>query len=118
MKTWEMIKELTENPEKKFIRKGDPLEISVDGLNYLRWESGHDYINLEHEWKEVKKPVSFMEVVRACKNEYIAIGLSCEKYDIEFARWTLDAVLYDLAENYEDGDLAEIILNGKWYIED
>lgn len=116
MQTWEMIKELTENPDKKFKRFGDGLVVWGDGLGYLRWESGHDYINIDHEWEEVKEPVDFMTAVSSGK--YIKVEhrlISYEGYDY-YRR--LDLLMLDLANSFSEGEFAEILENGKWYIED
>lgn len=118
MKTWEMIKELTENPDKKFIRKGDPLEMSVDGLKYLRWESGHDYINLKHEWEEIKEPVDFMTAVASGSRIRAEHDLVQEHpYYLLNYFCAMDEVVRDLTEYFSE-DIREIIINGKWYIED
>lgn len=117
MKTWQMIKELTENPEKEFIRVGDPLKISVDYLNYLRWKPGHDHINLEHEWKEVKQPVTFMEAVESRKCIKVEHELIKSLYYYEDYQ-RIDFLMLELADDFTGSEFAEILENGKWYIED
>ena len=69
MKTWEMIKELTENPEKEFIScklgggKDDVLKTkSIDGaIRFCDVGAGrHEVligVDLKREWEEVKEPV-------------------------------------------------------------
>ncbi len=53
MKTWEMIKELTENPQKEFIRPGKLLNFGT--CFYLSKD------NLNAEWQEVKHLVGWEE---------------------------------------------------------
>lgn len=66
MKTWEMIKELTENPKKKFELIGDGSIVSLK-LGFIVWESNlqSPKMNTFDEWEEVKQPVSFMEAMKA-----------------------------------------------------
>ena len=71
MKTWEMIKELTENPEKKFKEKSFGQVEMFKG--YLVQSSNMDIIVinkdiLEKEWEEVKEPVTWKEAFEAGLN--------------------------------------------------
>ena len=67
MKLWEMIKELTENPEKEFVRKRDGLRIKAKENGELNWDSGHRFMKTNDEWEEVKKPVDFMTALRGLR---------------------------------------------------
>ena len=116
MKTWEMIKELTENPEKRFGRE-DGLIVGTDDCGLLHWESGRRYLSIDDKWEEVRKSVLFIEVVIAAKKGN-RVGLDYDKFSLEFAKWELGDLLIALAEDFVNEDLAEIILKGKWYIED
>lgn len=70
MKTWEMIKELTENPEKKFKsisgRYGDRVAF-VNGFECIVQEDKYGNaipsIVIHREWEEVKEPVGFIELL-------------------------------------------------------
>ena len=65
MKTWEMIKELTENPKKKFRLKGNNVVLEVvDGEIDL---TDIDWVLLDDEWEEVKEPVDFMTAIKSRK---------------------------------------------------
>jgi len=69
MKTWEMIKELTENPKKVFMRDYDELVVKVDKTTEtLSWESGHEHLCIDDEWVEVKQPVTWQEALEAWAN--------------------------------------------------
>ncbi len=52
MKTWEMIKGLTENSSKEFKRE-DGLVLSTSIDDTLIWEPGYTHLNLHDEWEEV-----------------------------------------------------------------
>lgn len=74
MKTWEMIKELTENPDKKFRRVGEDRELYVGVYNnFVAWEGDYALetggepfeIYTDLEWEEVKQPVDFMTAFQA-----------------------------------------------------
>ncbi len=115
MKTWEMIKELSENSKKKFKRKTDGLEIrSMCGR--FNWEPGYTFLGVNDEWEEVKEPVDFMTAIKSgrfIKVEHELIT-HCRYSDYE----RLDLLMLDLADVYAESDLTEILENGKWYIED
>lgn len=66
LETWEMLKEITEKPYKKFKRVMDGLEVSINDNRYLKREGGHPYINIDHTWVEVELiPVEFVEAFEA-----------------------------------------------------
>ena len=76
MKTWEMIKELTENPGKKFTYNGGRTYLIMeDGM--IVWKGEHQrgqefaigYVDKrERDWEEVKTPVTFMEAFEALRD--------------------------------------------------
>ena len=105
MKTWEMIKKLTENSSKEFKRE-DGLVLSTSIDDTLIWEPGYTHLNLHDEWEEVKEPVSFMEAVESGKRIRHELWL---EYDF------LEVVLYKLSE-LSTKTMRDMIL-GKWYIE-
>ena len=87
MKTWGMIKELTENPHKKFVAKyfKDEYFAYTRESMHCEEETYYDAIVLETEgevwplvvdeftkgleWEEVKEPVSFMEAFNALQRD-------------------------------------------------
>ncbi len=112
MKTWEMIKELSENPKKKFKRKTDGLEIrSMCGR--FNWEPGYTFLGVNDEWEEVRQPVDFMTAMEEIKDE---ISVEYDGVVVEFKK--IDEMLYFLGKHYTDTFIRSLILNGKWYIED
>ena len=113
MKTWEMIKELTENPSKEFTRKSDGLHIKTNKYGELIWDSGYQFLRLYHDWKEVKQPVDFMTALNS--RQFVLVEHELATYT-DYER--LDLIMVDLADNLNSYEFAEVIENGKWYIED
>lgn len=118
MKTWEMIKELGENPEKEFKRE-DGLVVSTSIDDTLMWESGYTHLNIHDEWEEVKEPVNFMTAVESGKRIKVEHKLASElSIDDLITFSSLDCLVFTLGDIFNTSQVAEIILNGKWYIED
>lgn len=123
MKTWEMIKELTENPSKIFKALGNEhLRVWVDGstITFLNTSQSCDYYpSTKWEWEEVKEPVTFIEVLEQVKNDNLMIvSFKHKELTFDYARCTLDYVLSNLSKFYESDVIARLLLEGKWYIED
>lgn len=116
MKTWQMIKELTENPTKRFANKGDENAYVVVERNVIVWR-GEDQkgqmmtVDIDVEWEEVKQPVSFMEAVASGKR----IKLEHEDDGEEYV--TLDYFLASIARHFVQGELRDLLLRGTFYIE-
>ena len=129
MRTWEMIKELTENPNKKFkydtghengivaVEEGDIKLISVNGEKQSKNLPLH-YGFMNQNWEEVKEPVDFMEVVQALdrgKTIYVVF----QGYKNTFSpkgNQTDWGVAMKQHQGYAID--TEFILYGEWYIED
>ncbi len=119
MKTWEMIKEITENPEKKFKEKSFGQVEMFKG--YLVQSSNMDIIVinkdiLEKEWEEVKEPVDFMAAVKSGKrfkliNKDDAEGVLTRYMD-------LNTFMNTLANMWSKELSKAILTEGKFYIED
>lgn len=136
-KTWEVIKELTENPGKEFETidyHGKRLvalnveefkfsnKTSNDAIVTKKFNGSVELLTLNdfmknRKWKEVRKPVTFIEAVKAVKGGS-RVGLVYYPFRMEFHKWELRDLLVEIGQDYEDEELVEIILNGKWYIED
>ena len=122
MKTWEMIKALTENPEKKF--KGKILGQAELYEGILVWSSSMEDVVISNtllkmEWEEVKEPVSFIEAVESEKKirvEHEYLDGSLETLTTNYHG--IDDVLYTIGNCFDGDGVRDIILNGKWYIED
>ena len=131
MITWEMIKELTENPEKEFIsyELGDGRDVlktkSICGVIRFfneedRWHEVLIGVDLEREWEEVKEPVDFMTAITSGKK--VSVKCAIETYE---GKGKLREIYYRQPNEmlralagYGDEAAIDIILNGKWYIED
>ncbi|MBU5424972.1 hypothetical protein KQI41_01000 [Tissierella pigra] len=126
MKTWEMIKELTENPKKKFVSdKGLPCEIIayVNTINVLTFKYKDGEISrgmfIGREWEEVKEPLSFIEVLKAIEEGVPSyLSLESETSDVGYENWALDEMLADLTDCFGSDEIADILLNSKFYIND
>lgn len=125
MKTWEMIKELTENPDKEFISTQRNLTLTAratksnQGIKFIdvRGESVVN-IGLDREWEEVKEPLSFLEVLEVVKDRcYAYITLENQEYKLKLERHTLDDILTELSYWGSD-EIADILLKGEFYISD
>lgn len=110
MKTWEMIRELAENPKKKFIRT------STEGMYYVDDEGwvvcfhsfvGSYKLDINEEWEEYKerKEVSVQEALTELHNEKVRV------------LYELDGTLWEMGKLMNRVDIAAI-LRGKWYIEE
>lgn len=122
MKTWQMIKELTENPKKKFTYTGGRTYVIMeDGM--IVWKGEYQkgqafaigYINeRDREWEEVKQPVTFMEAVKSQK----MIKVEHKDFELDGDFRDLDDLLYKIGGCFSSGSLSMLITDGKWYIED
>lgn len=123
MKTWEMIKELMEHPEKKFKsisdRYGDRVAFANDFeciVQEDKYGNAIPSIVIHREWEEVKEPVDFMEVV---KNG----GLFTVKHKLfhssnAFDEINLKEFAEELCDEFTHAEIKQILLEGKFYIED
>ena len=129
MKTWEMIKELTENPKKEFVLKNDrrvnvfmtvggEVCYEVDGCDIVKLLKLDGWL-LKQEWEEVKKPVGFMDVLKQAKKDNAKLfTIKNPEHDVNFTKQPLYFILSYLSSTCTDDLLADILLNSEWYIED
>lgn len=110
MKTWEMIKKLTENPHKEFVRR-DGLVVRINKYMELTWESGYSHLRIDDEWQEVKKAVDFMTAVKSDKRIWFPDISEEEEY------LPLDVFLGEIASNCYAREIVAIVTDGKFYIE-
>lgn len=122
MKTWEMIKEITENPDWKFKRISDGLIIKAEqyflNTKYeLIWESGHEKIALEDDWEKVKLPVPFIDAIEEySEGNSIYCIIDNEKY-IYIPPKTGNKSFISIFESDGTPITTDEILRGKWYVE-
>lgn len=126
MKTWEMIKELTDNPKKKFVSdKGHKdNEMIAERLQqnivfkYTNKHTNVDCIATTREWEEVEEPeepVTFMEIgkSRDIRVEHDLI-LECDQSTFRNTR----EMLQFLVKTFANTGLVEILTEGKFYIKE
>jgi len=120
MKTWQMIKELTENPNKRFrsltdsSRREERKIAKSDGKVLIHINDGSRLaVYLNEEWEEVKQPVSFMEAVGSGKR----VQLVYEPFGNQIYR-DLGDLLFNLSKECKTDIARDIIINGKFHIED
>lgn len=123
-----MIKELTEDPSKKFRNKTDH-DLVVQVHKYagiIQYEiDGHGLsFELDDRWEEIKEPVDFMTALNSCKKVRIKHELIDRAFVREFAKklgmkyTNMTSVINKLSEVFTTEELSDIIQNGKWYIEE
>ena len=117
METWQMIKELTENPKLRFKNGLHVVEIS-DKTKAIVWKSedseeapfiiyshsGSGVDNLHIEWEEVPEPVDFMTAANSGKR-------------IKHEGWDGYYFLHEALHILQNRDAALGLINGKWLIE-
>lgn len=126
LKTWEMIKNLSENPNKKFISNYTKDNYYIAEVNNEILSIVDSYnnkpiilISLKREWEEVKKPVSFMDVlIQAKKDNAKLFTIKNPAHDVNLIKQPLYFILSYLSTTCTDDLLADILLNSVWYIED
>lgn len=129
METWEMIKELTENPNKKFYVVGSKhliarVNFETNKIEFVNTSVKPPYIGIEPtidwDWKEVKEPVSFIEAAKEVRMSNKRIKVRHKLYISGFMMLTdlLDEIVNEIG--YEAGSIvvAKILTEGKFYIED
>ena len=139
MKLWEVIKELTDDPTKRFVfdDRDRIYTMSIDkscGSNYFHLtainEKGHDIshrdsggfdgnLTTEDSWHEVKQPVTWQEAIQAWyEGKKVVWEEDMDRRVFRKNRW-LGAKLqsYLIDEEGEALTIGEIFL-GKWYVED
>jgi hypothetical protein len=127
MKTWEMIKELTENPNKKFAKKDSAKNSYVTIANgAVVWlgkeQNGQNFrvtLLSNDGWEEVKEPVSFMEALEEVRNNpNIKLSLFYKVKGIKTDSVPLDELLLRLGADFYNATIVEILLGSEFYIED
>ena len=120
MRTWQMIKELTENPTKRFTydtaTEGSYVTVKDVAVVWQGKEQEGQMlgVNIANEgWEEVKQPVNFMEAVESGKR------IKVEHADESINPYhDLDCFLDELLDFFTEGELRDILINGTFYIED
>lgn len=113
-----------DNKNLKFQRLSDGLIIEADKDGTLRWESGHEYLNVEKDrfiLYQEPKPVSFMEAVKAYA-EGKSIRCECDDRVYFYKAHEYSNSFYEMTSMFNghiSGGLSvKEILEGKWFIEE
>ena len=133
MKLWEVLKELEENPKKRFksIKRMSDVEsvLWIGSNDYLYLErkkldgtklpvdksSGgfNGNINIYADWQEVKQPVTWQEAIEAWMNGK-TIGVTQKDIEKRF----YEGKDYLLRDQHGDSVSEDEIAEGTWYIEE
>jgi len=115
MKTWEMLKELTENPNKRFrLPSWDKDEFITGGGRDIVGHEGQMYVLghncIDDGWEEVPTEVTWQEAIEAWAN---GKDIKSVIYDEEIFYKHEDGHLED-----QNGDAISLdeLTEGKWYI--
>ena len=141
MKLWEVIKELTENPTKKFEAKLSPsgwtLRMSVDTRfsRYFKFEVFCDKelidessdrgafngnVSLDDDWRPVKQPVTWQEAIQAWVDGKKVVweeGTDRRVFDRNKS-WPIPKYQSHLLDQDGDAVAVRMVSGGKWYMED
>lgn len=122
--TWDMIKEITEDPEKKF----EPIQLKDKGKDdvvemhdgYLIWGWSMEPVELSYKvlnytWVEVKEPVSFMDAIKAF-HEGQCIYCIYDNTKLYYERRAGEGS--KIKDHFGHPPTSGEILKGEWYIED
>lgn len=71
---------------------------------------------LDNEYEKVQEPVDFLTAVKSGKKLIVSHELITDSFYNEYRR--LSDILEALGNNYFSAQVSDIILNGKWYIEE
>ena len=108
MKTWQMIKELTENPDKKFRRVGEDRELYV-GVhnNFVAWEGdyvletggepfeiytdlkkGSDNLIISRKWHMPNKHTFYIKPIKELIEKYLIDGIVIDPFK-KIEQWAI-----------------------------
>ena len=133
MKLWEVIKELTEDPTKKFelSDRGNRERIGSDG-NYLRYSwidsvmiSGgpalEDNVDVNNNnWQLVRQPVTWQEAIQAwVDGKKVAWEEDADRRVFDRNKsWPISKYQNHLLDQEGDAVTVRMISGGKWYVEE
>jgi|GEM_PF-5711747 len=118
MKTWEVIKELTEDKSKVFKQAtaAVPAKVFVNhlGLIEISHEDGKQMLPFPNEnWEEVKQPYTFEEAYKMCSEEGVVF---IDEYDELVLEKEDDKVWFNKnIKKLDDEEIVGVRLNQKWY---
>lgn len=125
-----MLGELIKNPTKRFksnyldgIEVGE-LEAYIESNRlFFKWvdEKHISDISLDRTWKEVKEPLTFMEIlseIASCNSEDVKRVQIKSKFLGDMPYMYLNDLLRYLSERFGSKLISNILINSEWYIED
>jgi hypothetical protein len=124
MKTWEMLKELTENPTKKFksLTSGEVWKLEGTYMrNFSCSGVSADRLHIDDEWEEIPQEVPFLEAVKSfCEGKTVR----CEWYRFSNSHEIVSEIYKPdcnkatiFKSNKGEAVCAKEILEGEWFIE-
>ena len=112
MKLWEVLKELDENPNKRFKSVNYNQEEIIISMGTGCYDLPFRVLDSNRDWQEIKQPVTWQEAIEAWANGgKVKCILHGESFIYDSSQW----------KNMYSGDgylCDSEILNGTWYIED
>ena len=110
MRTWEVIKALTENPKLKFV-DGIGRDISIrNGVTTVRYGDENSIFDIDEDWDLVQEPVDFVTAL-TCGKLIRPAGTNLKFLDTRSALYMLTG------ENNEWGANRDKCIKGLWEIE-
>lgn len=125
LETWEMVKKLTEYPNKKFK--------DIDGMNKDSYVTVSDGVIIwlgegqegqkmsvsmdKCKWEEINDSITFIEVLEIVKgNNFTNITLQYDELNIHVTGKSLDWILRELGDRLASATISKILLEGEFYI--
>lgn len=120
-KTYEALKMIEENKKLKFTNGYVIMRFNniFDTISFYDAKNENEAvsllnININGEWKLIKQSVTFEEVLNSNKRCKIEHELLHEKLEYQ----PFDNLMYYLSNTYYENDFKQILIEGKWYLED
>ena len=119
MKTWEMLKKLTENPKKRFKRADwENLYITADNFKIICDSNGNRYgiydvmEDLDGGWEELPQEVTWQEAIEGYINGKTIKCIYDGNTYIQGSAYKFGVEIHKRFNGFDRGCFA----NGKWYI--
>lgn len=122
MKLWEVLKELEENPKKRFIsnKKDITIQRMFDDTSFTFGIGAYNkfLIDVEEGYEEIKTPVTWQEALEAWAFKGKTIRCTLNDLDYIYKHESNHSGDVLLIESYGDPLELDEIKFGTWYIED
>ena len=114
LKIWEVLKEMDENHNKTFRRYDDGLIIRIRPSGYIELSEEMN-LNIIDDWVEREEAVGFLEAFASGKMVRVE-HRHLREFPYE-GHYSLGYVIDKVRTYVNKDEFADVILNGKWYIE-